>query len=190
MVECIANIVFEFWVNYLPNGLQVETEIQGNSALLPFAVSITPSEDGTSMQALLNIPTEILDMLDVDIRIDISPTTPFNKMTQQQKLDNLLVAQQIMFDEYVELLPDDEPLKPKLERIVEKRQEQMMQQQQAAEESAMKDQMLDEAAQNQLMMRDELAAMGEQINREREEAFKEGTVASAAQRDQNIKGDM
>lgn len=188
MVEGIAKIVFEFWVNYLPDGLQVETEITEGSVLLPYAVSIVPTEDGMGMKAVLNIPKELLDSLDVDIRIDITPTTPFNKLTQQQKLDNLLVAQQIMFEEYVELLPEDEPLKPRLERIVEKRREQMMAQQN--QEAAMKDEMLDEAAQNQLMLQNELEAMGEQLNKEREEAFMEGAVASAAQRDQNIKGDM
>lgn len=189
MVENIAKIVFEFWCNYLPNGLQFQTEIQPGSALEVFSVATKEQPDGTTM-SIIQIPNEVLDSLDVDIRIDISPTTPFSKVTQQQKLDNLLVAQQIGFDEYVELLPEDEPLKPKLERIVEKRQQMMIQQQAMQDEMAMKDGMLDEAAQNQLMMQDELAAMGEQLNREREEAFMEGAVASAAQRDQNIKGDM
>lgn len=190
MVEDIAKIVFEFWVNYLPGGLKVTTEVTEDSVLLPYAVSVMPSEDGTSLEAVLNIPSKLLDELDVDIRIDITPTTPFNKLTQQQKLDNLLVAEQIAFDEYVELLPDDEPLKPRLERIVEKRQEQQQMMEQMQQEIASRDEMLEQAAEDQLMKEDELAKMGEDLNREREEAFMEGAVASAAQRDQNIKGDM
>lgn len=190
MVEDIARIVFEFWCNYLPRGLNVTTELSEDSVLMQYATSITPSEDGTSLEAVLNIPKEVLDSLDVDIRIDITPTTPFNKLTQQQKLDNLLVAQQVAFDEYVELLPDDEPLKPRLERIVEKRQEQQQMMQQMQDQIAAQQQELEMANENQLMQQNELAAMGEQLNREREEAFMDGAVASAAQRDQNIKGDM
>ena len=189
MIEDISRIVFEFWCNYLPNGLQFQTELKEGSALRPFVQATKQLPDGT-VQAIVVIPTEVLDSLDVDIRVDVSPTTPFSKVTQQQKLDNLLVAQQISFDEYVEILPEDEPLKPRLEAIVEKRNQQQMMMQQMQQEIATKDEMLNEAAGNQLMMQDELAAMGEQLNREREEAFMDGAVASAAQRDQNIKGDM
>lgn len=139
MIEDIARIVFEFWCNYLPNGLQIQTTLDEGSTLLPYVIALVPSDDGMQIDAILRIPKEILKELDVDIRIDISPTTPFNKLTQQQKLDNLLVSQNITFDEYVKILPDDEPLKPKLEVVVEERQRQqaMMAEQQAAQDQMM-----------------------------------------------------
>ena len=104
--------------------MQIKTTVDEGSVLLPYAQSIMPSEDGMRLEAIVNIPVSILKELDVDIRIDITPTTPFNKLTQQQKLDNLLISQNLTFDEYVKALPDDEPLKPKLEDIVERRAEQ------------------------------------------------------------------
>lgn len=130
MVEDIARIVFEFWCNYLPNGLQFETELTQESALMDFIAAAKPAPDGASIQALVVIPNDVLDSLDVDIRVDISPTTPFSKLTQQQKLDNLLVSGNLTFDEYVEILPEDEPMKPQLEKIVEQRAAQQAQMEQ------------------------------------------------------------
>ncbi len=173
MVEDIARIVFEFWCNYFPRGLQITTTVDITSALMGMAspadpnlamalqAGVLPEGMPNEIEAVVTIPQAQLKELDVDIRIDISPTTPFNKLTQQQKLDNLLISQNLTFDEYVEALPDDEPLKPKLQAIVEERQAQQAQQAQMQEVINQQAAALDQAATENAAQQ---AALAQQTN--------------------------
>lgn len=123
-IEAIARIVFEYWCAYFPNGLQIPTRLAVDNPLMASATPLGTEAVGQEIDVMIKVTEEDLRKLDVNIRVDITPTTPINKLTEQQKADNLLIGQQITFDEYVEILNDEEPMKPKLQRIVEERKKQ------------------------------------------------------------------
>lgn len=107
-VEDIARIWFDMWRAYNPMGVEVVDE---------------------DTQTI--IPAEELEGLEVDIRIDVSPTNPYSKYAQEQGLLNLFQAQAITFEEMVEALDDDSSLpKDKLMEIIEKREMQQQSQEQ------------------------------------------------------------
>lgn len=133
-IEAIARIVFEYWCSYYPQGIQIPTKITLDSPLIGMATpmqtieqrpeGMPPAMTPQEIDVVITVSEKDLRKLDVDIRVDITPTTPINKLTEQQKADNLLVAQQITFDEYVSILNDEEPMKPKLQKIVDERKKQ------------------------------------------------------------------
>jgi hypothetical protein len=156
--EDMARILFDMWCNYYPNGLTVEDDDK----------------------EVVVIPQTALKDLKVQVRVDVTPVSPLNRLTEQQKADNLLMNQIVSFEEYVDLLPNDEPMKPKLEKIMNDRQERQMQQammQQQIDEQA---QMLDEAANDQLNAQAQLQQKDEELNQAREEAYMEAAIANAA----------
>lgn len=53
------------------------------------------------------IPLEIIEKLEVNIKIDVSPNTPFDKYAREQSLENLMTNQIISFEEYAKYLPAD-----------------------------------------------------------------------------------
>ena len=60
--------------------------------------------------------------LALDVKVDISPSSPFSKYAQEQTLQNFLKEGYISFEEYLEALPDDASVpKSTLERIVKRR---------------------------------------------------------------------
>ena len=112
-MEDIALVWYDLWTAYGVNGLSVMWDM-----------------DGQPQQ--ITVPTEELQSMKVDVRIDVSPTNPYDKFAQEQSLENLLAGGHITFDEYVEALPDDAVMpKPKLKGILDKRKELIKQQQEA-----------------------------------------------------------
>ena len=104
-VEDLALLWYDLWVNYNPNGLQIEYE---------------DDELGEVHEV---IDAETLERMRVNVRIDISKNNPYSKYAQEQALENLFVAQAITFEEYVEALDDDAAVpKAKLKDIIDKRQ--------------------------------------------------------------------
>lgn len=117
-VEDIALIWYDMWVAYHPNGMTVTVE-----------------------DMPVQIPAEALQEMKIDVRVDVSATNPYSKYAQEQTLENLMTAQRITFEEYVEALDDDAAApKGKLMDILQKRQaqqqSQMLQVQQIAERLA------------------------------------------------------
>ena len=159
--EDMARILYDMWCNYYPNGLMIV------------------DEDADVPTANL-IPQEVLKNLKVQVRVDITPISPLNKLTEQQKADNLLMQQIISFEEYVDILPDDEPMKPKLEKIMEDRHEQQMQQAMMQQQIDMQAQALDEAATDQINAQNEIAMRDAELSQAREEAYMEAAIANAA----------
>jgi len=131
-IEDLSRIMYDFWCTYYVNGIQfIEIDEMGNS----YAQHIT---------------TEQLKDLEPEIRVDVTPTSPFNKLNEMQKADNLIINGVISLEEYTAILPNEEPMKAKLETVLMKRQEQQMimnqmqsqidaQNQQIAEQSQMLD---------------------------------------------------
>ena len=125
--EDIASVWLDMWIAYNPNGLTVDLE-----------------QDGEMVQQV--IPADVLRELQVNIRIDISPTNPYSRFAREQALENALAQQHITFDEYVEALDDDGTApKGKFEDILERRGE--------------KQQMLDRLAQAEGMLEQQSQAL-------------------------------
>lgn len=104
-VEDLALLWYDLWVNYNPNGLQVEYE---------------DDELGEVQEV---IDAEVLETLRINVRIDVSKNNPFSKFAQEQSLENLFSMQALTFDEYVEALDDDAAVpKAKLQDIIKKRE--------------------------------------------------------------------
>ena len=80
-----------------------------------------PRESPKMVEQQYIIKKEILSKLKPRVKVDISPSSPLNKLVEQQKADNLLSGDKISFDEYVDMLPDTEPIKAKLEKAIEAR---------------------------------------------------------------------
>jgi hypothetical protein len=119
-IEDIARILFDMQRNYFRFGIKVvqKQEIAAGE----------PRTDGkgnpvepemAEVEVEETIPAELLEKLRLNVKVDITPVSPFNKFMQQQQADNLLQSQKgIEFAEYVELIPESDPMKTKLEKIV------------------------------------------------------------------------
>ena len=67
---------------------------------------------------------EELNKLELDLKIDITPKSAFDKYAMEVSLENLLSAGQITFEEYVNALPEDSTMpKSKLKEILKTREE-------------------------------------------------------------------
>lgn len=109
-IEDIARIWFDIWKAYKVDGMQVmfeQNDGQGGTIEVP----------GT-------FPYETLTKLNANIKVDITPKSPYDRFAQEQSIEGLMQAGIITFEEYVEALPEDSVM-PKyvLENILKKRQE-------------------------------------------------------------------
>ena len=117
-IEDVASVWLDMWIAYNPNGLTVDLE-----------------QDGELIQQ--TITADILRELQVNIRIDVSPSNPYSKFAREQSLENALAQKHITFAEYVEALDDDGTApKGKFNDILEKRAELMAQQQELEQAKA------------------------------------------------------
>lgn len=90
------------------------------------------------------------------VKVDVSPSNPYSKYSQEQTLLNFLTGGLISFEDYVEALPDDASApKSKLQRIVDKQRSQAMaSQEQLAMEQAQMQQNQDNIAAMQSLMQE------------------------------------
>lgn len=111
-VEDVSLLWFDLWAVYNTEGITFEYE----------------SETGEKQIGKLS-QKEILG-LKPTVRIDVSPDNMWTKQAEQQSLDGMLMNQQITFEEYVEMTPENSSVpKGKLKKILEKRKIAMEQQQ-------------------------------------------------------------
>lgn len=93
------------------------------------------------------ITQEELEKLDLNLKIDITPQSSYDKYAQEMSLENLLIKNMITLEEYTEALPEDSTMpKPTLESIIRRRQEKrkkitQMQQEMNAYDSAIRQEM-------------------------------------------------
>lgn len=115
-VEDIAYLWFDMWKAYNPNGLEVTYDKK-------------EADGGNNEEIKEIISAEALKDLTVNVRVDVSKKSAYDRYAQEQSLEHLFEMQAISFDEYVEALDDDAVMpKGKLELIIQKRQQaQMMQ---------------------------------------------------------------
>ncbi len=110
-LEDTARIWFDMWKTYANKGLIIEVENKN---------SIT----GESNMELQQVPNYILEALETSVKVDITPKGAFDKYAQELSLENMFTQGKITFEEYVDSLdPDSVMPKPKLEKIMKKRQE-------------------------------------------------------------------
>lgn len=108
--EDIARVMADLWKTYAVNGLVITMD--------------AVDEDGNPVDTAITTPYQELQDLSVSVRVEISPSNPYDKFAQERSLENLLGAGLITFEEYVEALPDDAVMpKAKLVDILDKRME-------------------------------------------------------------------
>lgn len=109
-IEDIARIWYDMWKAYKIDGMRVmyeQDDGQGGTVEVPGTFSY-----------------ELLNKLDANIKVDITPKSPYDKFAQEQSIESLMSNEKITFEEYVEALPEDSVM-PKyvLQNILKKRQE-------------------------------------------------------------------
>lgn len=109
-IEDIARIWYDMWKAYKIDGMRVmyeQDDGQGGTVEVPGIFSY-----------------ELLNKLDANIKVDITPKSPYDKFAQEQSIESLMANEKITFEEYVEALPEDSVM-PKyvLQNILKKRQE-------------------------------------------------------------------
>lgn len=109
-IEDIARIWYEIWKAYKVNGMAItyeEHDAEGNIVEVPGVIEY-----------------EQIQTLEPNIKVDITPHSPYDRYAQEQSLENLYLADKITFEEYVESLPEGSVMpKNVLEQIIRKRKE-------------------------------------------------------------------
>lgn len=117
-VEDLARIYFDIWKAYKVNGMQILQDVKNDAG------KVVKDENGNAIQEVQTIPYEVLQELEPNIKIDITPSSPYDIYAEEQTLGNLLAGGYINFEEYIELLPDGSATrKDKLQEILKERKE-------------------------------------------------------------------
>lgn len=117
-VEDLARIYFDIWKAYKVNGMQILQDVKDDAG------KVVKDENGNAIQEVQTIPYEVLQELEPNIKIDITPSSPYDIYAEEQTLGNLLAGGYINFEEYIELLPDGSATrKDKLQEILKERKE-------------------------------------------------------------------
>lgn len=110
-IEDIARIWFAMLKAYSTEGIKLTKEQKDY-------------ESNTTYDTQYVLSYEELTKLELDIKIDITPKSPFDKYAMEISLENLLGSKQIDFEEYVNSLPEDSTMpKSKLKEILKAREE-------------------------------------------------------------------
>lgn len=109
--EDIGRIWFNMLQVYSIDGIQVSEEIKdpvsGRKTEIPYTITY-----------------DELNALKPNIKIDVTPKSAYDRLVQEQSLENLMTSKYITFKEYVKALDDDAMMnKPKLEKILKDREE-------------------------------------------------------------------
>lgn len=109
-LEDLAKIWFDMWKAYRVDGMKVfasQTDESGKESEMPYFIS-----------------QDVLKDLKMNIKIDITPRSSYDRYAQEQSLENLMMQNKITFEEYVDALEQDSVMpKTKLEKILKKREE-------------------------------------------------------------------
>lgn len=110
-IEDIARIWFEMLKAYSTDGIKLTKQEKDYA-------------NDTTYDTQYTLSYEDLAKLELDIKIDITPKSPYDKYAMEMSLENLLSAGQITFEEYVNALPEDSTMpKSKLKEILKAREE-------------------------------------------------------------------
>lgn len=137
-LEDCAKVIFELIKVYYVDGLTLYTSED----------TINELGQTESIETPFKLTQEQLEQIDINLKIDVTPQSPYDKYAQEMSLENLLIKEMITLEEYTEALPEDSTMpKPTLEAIIKKRKEArkqitMMQQQANAMNSAIQQEMI------------------------------------------------
>lgn len=113
-IDQLARIWFDMWKTYAIDGLVIEEEM---SDLVT----------GEKTYRSVEIPSSVLEKLEANVKIDITPKSPFDKYAQEMSIENMLKAgyfntQKLSeLEVYVSLLDDDSSMpKMKMEEAIKK----------------------------------------------------------------------
>ena len=109
-IEDLARIYYDMWKAYAVEGLT-----------MPFK---TKNQKGDIVEETGVFTYDMLKKLEAYIKVEITPTSPYDRFAQEQSIESLMMAEKITFEEYIEALPDYAVMpKYTLENIIKKRQE-------------------------------------------------------------------
>lgn len=151
-IEDIARIWLDMWVTYTPEGMKLEeTE--------------TDPETGEESTTIKQVPASVLEKLKASVKIDISPTSPYDKYAREMSLENLFKAGYFNPQKlgelklYAEALPDDSVMpKQDLLNIIEREEEE---QRKIAKINAQAQEMMQRAS---AFINSDIDSQAEQIN--------------------------
>lgn len=110
-LEDIARIWFDLWQTYEVNGMTIMVEGE--------------DEQGNKTEEPYTIPYEVLNQLNVNVKIDITPQSPYDRYARELSIEQLLEKGLITFEEYIDLLDEGSVMqKFKLEEVIKKRKKQ------------------------------------------------------------------
>ena len=113
-LEDCAKVMFELIKVYFTKGLKIYTTVESYNDLGQVETFEEP----------LEITKAKLEKIDMDLKIDITPTTAYDKYAQELSLENLLLKGLITLEEYTDMLPQGSAMpKDKLENLNEKRRQ-------------------------------------------------------------------
>ena len=117
-LENIARIYLDMLQNYMIDGLIIQDDIEQQMA------DMTGNVTTETVTVGIPVSYETLNELKTNVKVDITPTTPFSKMDMEQSLENLFTADKITFEEWVNALPYDSSYpKKRLEEIIKQREQ-------------------------------------------------------------------
>ena len=99
-IEDIARIWLDMWTQYTPDGMQLEEDV-------------TDPSTGEEYTTIVDVPASMLENLKGTVRIDITPTSPYDKYARELSIENMFKAGMFNVNKlselkiYTEILPDD-----------------------------------------------------------------------------------
>ena len=105
-IEDLARIWLDMWTIYTPDGMQLEEDVT--------------DENGEEYTQIVDIPATMLENLKGTVRIDITPTSPYDKYARELSIENMFKAGMFNVEKlpelkvYANLLQDDSTM-PKQE---------------------------------------------------------------------------
>lgn len=110
-LEDLARIYFDMLQTYSENGITVTQEE-------------TNPETGEIIETPYVISKEELNNAKLNVKIDISPNSSYDKFAREQSIENLFLSGNITLEEYAKALPIDAVMdKTTLDNIIRDRQE-------------------------------------------------------------------
>ena len=106
-IEDVARIWLDMWTIYTPNGMQLEEDT-------------TDPVTGEEYTQIVDVPASMLENLKGTVRIDITPTSPYDKYARELSIENMFKAGMFNIQKlpelkiYANLLQDDSTM-PKQE---------------------------------------------------------------------------
>jgi len=106
-IEDIARIWLDMWTVYTPDGMKLEEDA-------------TDQETGEEYTQIVDVPASMLENLKGTVRIDITPTSPYDKYARELSIENMFKAGMFNIQKlpelkiYADILPDDSTM-PKQE---------------------------------------------------------------------------